>query len=96
MTPSEGRTTGGEGEKSTPGTSFQHLVSEAGEQHVAVVGRHDLRPTRPGVPSHLIEITRVDVELDPGTAGDTNDRVTGESESDRTTQALAVREFLAD
>lgn len=84
---------GGRGDGSDMG--FQHLVSEASENHVAVVGRHDLRSPHPDVPSHLIEITKVDLDVESEANGNEGDRVE-EPRSERNAHSVLVNQFLAD
>ena len=76
---------------------YEHLVSEARENHVAVVGRHDLGSTHPDVPAHLIEITRINLGADTGREGSERKWATRTGvESDREAQSVAVYQFLAD
>ncbi|PSP42186.1 hypothetical protein BRC68_12345 [Halobacteriales archaeon QH_6_64_20] len=98
MAPPQGRTTGGSRNDSSG--RFEHLVSEATETHVAVVGRHDLDSPHPDVPNHLLEITRIDLGSDGEQAGserDRRDRLTVDgSLPDREAQSVLVDQFLAD
>lgn len=76
---------------------YEHLVSEAEKNHVAIVGRHDLGSTHPDVPAHLLEITRVDLGADTGREGGQRERATRTgADADREAQAVAVSQFLAD
>ena len=78
-------------------TRFQHLISEASGSHVTVVGRYDLGSPHPDVPTHLLEITNVDLDTDR----ERNESERGRTaltaaESEREAQAMAVQRFLAD
>jgi hypothetical protein len=76
---------------------FQHLISEASGNHVTVVGRHDLGSSHPDVPTHLLEITNVDLDPDRKRSESACGRTAlTAAESEREAQALAVQQFLAD
>jgi len=76
---------------------YEHLVSEVGQNHVAVVGRHDLGSAHPDVPAHLIEITRIDLGSEWGSETSIRGRSTrAGSESEPEAQSMAVSQFLAD
>jgi hypothetical protein len=84
-------------DRDASGEGFEHLVSEASENHVAVVGRHDLGAPHPDEPEYLIEITKVDLRSDrEGTRSEFDRSERAEADADREAQAVAVRQFLAD
>ena len=94
MTRSRGRTTDGRGGSEM---GFEHLISEASDNYVTVVGRHDLGSSHPDVPTHLLEITNVDLDADRTQGESQRGRTTlTAAESEREAQALAVQQFLAD
>ncbi|PSQ22893.1 hypothetical protein BRD01_07895 [Halobacteriales archaeon QS_8_65_32] len=83
-----GREGSADGGRNDAGTRFEHLASEATDEHVAVVGRHDLGSAHPDVPAYLLEITRIELGADR--------LARPASDGEHGSQSMIVGQFLAD